>query len=235
MTDEQDPTAVRFPPVEEGDADHEPDVPPSREDEERRDAGTAQGAAAEAGTGTGGETGTGAGASSGEAAAEEPGETAEGEPAEDGKPREKSAEEELQELRERWQRALADLDNLRKRHARELERERTAERMRTASALLPLLDHLEMALEYAESDPASVVDGVKAVRDEAVGTFEKLGFKRDDQTGVPFDPLRHEAVGTVEDDGAEPGTVKQVLRPGYGDGGTQLRPASVTVTSRQEE
>ncbi|RAJ71297.1 molecular chaperone GrpE [Streptomyces sp. Amel2xB2] len=138
------------------------------------------------------------------------------------------------ELRERWQRALADLDNLRKRHVREMERERAVERARTAAALLPLIDHLELALEHAEADPDSIVEGVRAVRDEAVGAFEKLGYPRHDESGVPFDPSRHEAVGTVEDDGADPGLVHEVLRPGYGDGAAQLRPAAVTVTSRQE-
>lgn len=140
----------------------------------------------------------------------------------------------VEELRERWQRALADLDNLRKRHARELERERSVERARTAAALLPLIDHLELALEHAEAGESSVIEGVRAVLDEAVSTFEKLGFPRHDETGVPFDPTRHEAVGTVEDDGAGPGVVREVLRPGYGDGVNQLRPAAVTVTARGE-
>ncbi|WP_344379870.1 nucleotide exchange factor GrpE, partial [Streptomyces rhizosphaericus] len=48
------------------------------------------------------------------------------------------------ELDDRWRRALADLENLRKRHARELERERAAERARTAAALLPVIDNLEL-------------------------------------------------------------------------------------------
>lgn len=138
------------------------------------------------------------------------------------------------ELRDRWQRAMAELDNLRKRHARELERERSAERARTAAALLPLIDHLELALEHAGADESSVIEGVKAVRDEAVGTFEKLGFPRYAETGVPFDPTRHEAVGTVEDDGSGPGVVHEVVRPGYGDGVNQLRPAAVTVTAPRE-
>jgi molecular chaperone GrpE len=49
---------------------------------------------------------------------------------------------------------------------------------------------------------------------------------------VPFDPNRHEVVTVVDDPGVEPGTVVEVLRPGYGDGPAQLRPAAVAV-SRQ--
>ena len=64
--------------------------------------------------------------------------------------------------------------------------------------------------------------------------FEKLGFTRHEETGVPFDPARHEAVNVVEDDGSGPGMVTRVLRPGYGDDGNQLRPAAVTVTAQRE-
>ncbi|MGW3571785.1 nucleotide exchange factor GrpE [Streptomyces sp. NPDC000941] len=139
----------------------------------------------------------------------------------------------LAELEDRWRRALADLDNLRKRHARELERERAAERARTATALLPVIDNLELALSHAEADPATIVEGVKAVRDQAVDALARLGYARQDETGVPFDPARHEVVGVVDDPEAEPGTVVQVLRPGYGDTDNQLRPVAVAVAKRE--
>ncbi|MFE2449181.1 nucleotide exchange factor GrpE [Streptomyces sp. NPDC059426] len=139
----------------------------------------------------------------------------------------------LAELDDRWRRALADLENLRKRHSRELERERAAERARTAAALLPVIDNLELALSHAEADPGSIVEGVKAIRDQAVNTLAQLGYEREAETGVPFDPARHEVVGVVEDPEAEPGTVVQVLRPGYGDPGNQLRPVAVAVAKRE--
>ncbi|MFC8358277.1 nucleotide exchange factor GrpE [Streptomyces griseorubiginosus] len=139
----------------------------------------------------------------------------------------------IQELEDRWRRALADLDNLRKRHARELERERTLERSRTAAAFLPVLDNLELALSHAGADPGPIVAGVRAVRDQAVNVLELLGYPRHAETGVPFDPARHEVVGVVQDPDAAPGTVVEVLRPGYGDGERQLRPAAVTVAKRE--
>ncbi|MEU6548653.1 nucleotide exchange factor GrpE [Streptomyces sp. NPDC046859] len=140
---------------------------------------------------------------------------------------------ELKELEDRWRRALADLDNLRKRHARELERERAGERARTAAAFLPVIDNLELALTHAGSDPGAIVEGVRAVRDQAVSTIERLGYGRHAETGVPFDPSRHEVVGVVQDPDAEPNTVTQVLRPGYGEADRQLRPAAVTVAKRE--
>ncbi|MER5479244.1 nucleotide exchange factor GrpE [Streptomyces sp. NPDC002734] len=148
-------------------------------------------------------------------------------------PSEEEHTAELQELEDRWRRALADLDNLRKRHARELERERAGERSRTAAAFLPVLDNLELALAHAGSDPGAIVEGVRAVRDQAVNVLELLGYPRHAETGVAFDPARHEVVGVVQDSDAPPGTVVAVLRPGYGEGERQLRPAAVTVAKRE--
>ncbi|MFF3560374.1 nucleotide exchange factor GrpE [Streptomyces sp. NPDC002574] len=140
----------------------------------------------------------------------------------------------LEELQDRWRRALADLDNVRKRQARELERERLTERTRTAAAWLPVVDNLELAIVHARSDSSAVLEGVKAVRDQAVDVLRGLGYSRHEETGVPFDPARHEVVGVVDDPAAEPNSVVQVVRPGYGEDGSQLRPASVVVAKRQE-
>ncbi|AQU65244.1 nucleotide exchange factor GrpE [Streptomyces niveus] len=149
-------------------------------------------------------------------------------------PSEPSEPSESSQLRDRWRRALADLDNLRKRHTKELQREREAERARVCTDWLPVLDNLELALAHAEPDAGSVVQGVKAVRDQAVDILHRLGYPRDDETGVPFDPARHEVVTVVDDPGTEPGTVVQCLRPGYGAPGHQLRPMAAVVSKRQE-
>ncbi|MCG5218133.1 nucleotide exchange factor GrpE [Streptosporangium sp. KLBMP 9127] len=138
----------------------------------------------------------------------------------------------LAELEDRWLRAVADLDNLRKRISRDAERLRAEERARVAAAWLPVLDNLELALSHAAGDADAVLDGVRAIRDQAVGVLSKLGYTRHDETGVPFDPTRHEAVATVEREDAEPGTVVEVLRPGYGDTERQLRPAAVVVAKK---
>ncbi|MBV9315122.1 MAG: nucleotide exchange factor GrpE [Pseudonocardia sp.] len=130
-------------------------------------------------------------------------------------------------------RALADLDNLRKRYTRELERQRAAEVGRVASAWLPVLDNLDLALGHADADPATIIEGVRAVRDQALAVLAKLGFSRHDEVGVPFDPARHEVVNVVDDPRAEPGTVVAVLRPGYGTPERQLRPGAVTVAGRR--
>ncbi len=93
---------------------------------------------------------------------------------------------------------------------------------------------MELALAHADSDPQAVVEGVKAIRDQAVQVLSRLGFERHDEVGVPFTPELHEVVSVVAQPDLPSGTVIEVLRPGYGENGQQLRPATVVV-SRPEE
>jgi molecular chaperone GrpE len=126
-------------------------------------------------------------------------------------------------------RALAEADNLRKQRARDIEAARAAARADTVQQLLPVLDNLDRALEHADADPRSIVDGVRAVREQATRLLADLGFARRDDTGQVFDPARHDAVGSRPADGLASGTVAEVVRPAYGDGEHQLRPAQVVV------
>jgi molecular chaperone GrpE len=136
------------------------------------------------------------------------------------------------EMEDRWRRAVAEIDNQRKRVARDLEQRRGEERSRAAAQWLPVLDNLDLALQHAEADPTSIVEGVRAVRDQALAVLSGLGFaRREDDAGAAFDPARHEAVAAVPDAERE-GRVLQVVRPGYGEGDHQLRPASVVVATR---
>jgi molecular chaperone GrpE len=135
----------------------------------------------------------------------------------------------LAQMEDRWRRALADFDNLRKRVARESAQQRDEERAVVAARWLPVLDNLELALQHAAADPASIVPGVQAVHDQAVSVLADLGFPRRSDVNQPFDPSRHEAVATMPDAAAKPGTVLQVVRPGYGTDERPLRPAAVIV------
>jgi molecular chaperone GrpE len=136
------------------------------------------------------------------------------------------------EMEDRWRRAVAEIDNQRKRIARDIEHRRGEEQSRAAAQWLPVLDNLDLALQHAEADPTSIVEGVRAVRDQALAVLSGLGFpRREDDQGAPFDPALHEAVAAVPDAERE-GRVLQVVRPGYGAGDHQLRPASVVVATR---
>ena len=133
---------------------------------------------------------------------------------------------ELEDLRLR---ALADLDNVRKRCAAQVSRAEAEARAAVARQWLPVVDNLDLALAHAEADPASIVEGVRAVRDQAVDVLARLGFPRRDDRGARFDPARHEAVASRPDPGAEADVVAEVVRPAYGEGDHQLRPAQVVV------
>jgi molecular chaperone GrpE len=143
-------------------------------------------------------------------------------------------ENELAELEDRWRRAVADLENLRKRYAKELVRERAAERAKVAASWLQVLDNLERALDHAATDAGPLAQGVRAIRDQAVEVLARLGYPRQDETGVPFDPNRHEVVTLVDEPDQPPGTVVRVLRPGYGEHDAQLRPMAVAVNKPRE-
>jgi molecular chaperone GrpE len=166
--------------------------------------------------------------------------TTEQEPPEQARP-EPTAERVLEQ---RLLRALADLDNLRKRNAREMGRELARERSRLAAAWLPVIDGLDRAVHHGNGQDggpdggqgcAGLVEGVRALRDQAVTIMERLGYPRFEDIGRRFDPVRHEAVGVVADPDAEPMTLVGVVRPGYGTDEQVLRPASVLVAGGPEQ
>jgi molecular chaperone GrpE len=135
----------------------------------------------------------------------------------------------IAELEDARLRALADLDNMRKRCAAQTRRAEEDARAAVARQWLPVIDNLDLALAHATADPAAIVDGVEAVRQQALGVLAGLGFPRRDDRGTRFDPTRHEAVATRPDPDTEADMVAEVVRPGYGEGDHQLRPAQVVV------
>lgn len=124
--------------------------------------------------------------------------------------------------------ALADLDNLRKRFGREVARERLAEGQRVARLWLPILDHLDLALEHSGAEDSAMLEGINSIHDEALAVLAQLGYPRFDDVGEPFDPMRHEAMGTLQIEDQPSGTIVAAVRPGYG-GDVVLRPAGVMV------
>jgi molecular chaperone GrpE len=130
-------------------------------------------------------------------------------------------------------RALADLDNLRKRCAAQVERAAAEAEAAVAADWLPVVDNLDRALEHSQADPDAVIEGVRSVRDQALRVLAGLGYPRRDDVGAMFDPARHDAIAVRNDPGAAAGTVIDVIRPGYGDAGHQLRPAQVVVAKAE--
>jgi molecular chaperone GrpE len=127
------------------------------------------------------------------------------------------------------QRVQADFENYRKRAVRDQERLVAHAHERLVRELLPVLDDLERTLEAAERhEEAALVDGVRLVERSLRKALEKEGLVEIEADGR-FDPHVHEAMLTQAREGAEPGTVVEVLQRGYRVGDKVVRPARVIV------
>ena len=127
------------------------------------------------------------------------------------------------------QRTKADFENYRKRALRDQERLVAHAHERLVRELLPILDDLERALEAAERhEEAALVDGVKLVQKSLRKALEKEGLAEIETDG-PFDPHVHEAMLTQPGNGADSGSVLEVVQRGYRLGDKVVRPARVIV------
>ena len=146
-----------------------------------------------------------------------------------------AADAKVKEAQDRATRVQADWENFRRRTASErlAEKERATEKLVTA--LLPVIDDMERAIDHArtqEMDEAfsQFVDGVEAVHAKMLDVFAHEGVEPIDPKGEAFDPLEHQAVGRVEDADSYEETVHDVYQKGYRMADRVLRAAMVTVT-----
>jgi molecular chaperone GrpE len=131
---------------------------------------------------------------------------------------------------DQYLRAVAELDNIRKRAQRDVENASRYGLERFAAELLPAVDSLELAVENAaRTDVQSLVEGQRATLQLLLKAFERLGIAVVEPRGEPFDPARHEAMLMQESQTAEPNSVLQVVQRGYELNGRLLRPARVIV------
>lgn len=131
---------------------------------------------------------------------------------------------------DRYLRAAADIENLRKRTKRELEDARYDAKTKTLKEMLPVVDNLERAIEHAAASGGNtpIVEGVQLVLRQFQTAFERLEVVAVEAQDRPFDPNLHEAISQQESE-APPGTIVQVLQRGYKIGERLLRPALVVV------
>jgi molecular chaperone GrpE len=142
---------------------------------------------------------------------------------------EPAAEESAPAPDDAYLRLAADFDNYRKRVAREQAELTRRANERLLDELLPVLDDLERALQAAaEHEEAKLEEGVRLVHQSLSGLVQRHGLKEIDTDGA-FDPHVHEAMLAQPGNGAEEGSVLQVLQKGYLLGDKVLRPARVIV------
>jgi molecular chaperone GrpE len=136
------------------------------------------------------------------------------------------------ELDDRYRRALADLDNYRKRSERLADSRVADARDRMLRDWLDAVDSVETALDMTSSD--GELEGLQAVRDQMRSILERQGVQRFGGTGERFDPDRHEAVAARESDSVPDRSIVDVIRAGYMVGDRVLRPARVIVSRRPD-
>jgi molecular chaperone GrpE len=140
------------------------------------------------------------------------------------------AEERAKNHWEQYLRAVADLENVRKRAQRDIEQASRFGLEKFAQELIPVKDSLDLGVENAgRADAAALAEGQAATQRLLVKAFEKLGIVELDPVGEPFDANQHEAMAMQPSSTAEPDSVLAVIQRGYVLNGRLLRPARVIV------
>jgi molecular chaperone GrpE len=146
-------------------------------------------------------------------------------------------EREIADLKDKLLRALAEMENQRKRTERQLADTRDYGIAAFARDVLVVADNMERALaaldaelrEKADAGVKALLDGVELTERELLKVLEKHGVKKFEPQGEKFDPNLHQAMLETSDPSLPAGSVAQVIQPGYMIGERVLRPALVAV------
>jgi len=147
------------------------------------------------------------------------------------------AEERAEAMQDRSLRAVAELDNYRKRMARErMENAKTAA-AEVIESLLPALDNLKIGLSSVKDheNTKDLAQGFEMVGKQIISALEEHGLREMDPEGETFDPHFHDSLSTQPSDGIEEGKVMKTVKAGYMLNDKMLRPASVIVSSGPEK
>lgn len=128
------------------------------------------------------------------------------------------------QLSDKYLRAMAELENSRRRAGLDAESVARSRAMSVAENFLPLVDAIGAALAHSPADK-----GLAALAAAADGALAKTGIVRIEAAGQKLNPQFHNAVSVAENAGAESGVITEELQPGYMFGDTVLRPAMVVV------
>lgn len=139
---------------------------------------------------------------------------------------------ELARMEDRYKRALADLDNYRKRSARELQAGVEQSRESLLRDWLEVVDSVERALQMSHGTPGA--EGLRALLEQMESILARYGVHRIGAAGEQFDPERHEAIEARVTTEAPDRTILEAVRSGWAIGDRMLRPALVIVARRPE-
>ena len=137
------------------------------------------------------------------------------------------------EERERAVRAVAEMENLRRRAAQDVEKAHKFALEKFAAELLPVLDNLERAIELADKESEALkpmIEGVELTLKSMQSSVAKFGLVALDPQNQPFDPNAHQAMSMIENAELAPNTVIAEMQKGYELNGRVIRPAMVMVS-----
>ena len=149
--------------------------------------------------------------------------------------------EEITDLKDQRLRAIAELENFRKRAEKDQSDALKYGISNFAKEIINIRDNIERAQssisEEAKNNEAikSVIEGIDLIAQSVVSTFEKIGIKKIESLNEKFDHNLHQAMLEIEDDDLEPGTIVQELIPGYTLHDRLLRPAMVGVSKKTKK
>jgi molecular chaperone GrpE len=147
-----------------------------------------------------------------------------------------TAEKDKKENWDKYLRAVADLENYRKRAKRDIDDAKADTKARVLKEILPVVDNLEraMAHEAPGDGTGAVLEGIKLVHRQFQTALERVDVTAIEALGHAFDPNLHEAIGQEESD-QPAGTIVKVLQTGYKMGDRLLRPVLVVVAKPRSE
>src|SRR5919108_5200339 len=139
------------------------------------------------------------------------------------------------DYRDQYLRAMAEIDNVRKRARRDVAQAEARGIAKLARELLPALYNFARALDAAEAQPENrdhhLTDGIRLVQNELLSALARVGIEQDSPKGEPFDPHCHEAIAQQPVEGEQSGTIVEVYSQGYHYRDDVLRPAKVVVAA----
>ena len=149
-------------------------------------------------------------------------------------------EAERDEFKDKWRRALAESENVRRRATRDRADAETYGGTRLARDLLSVYDNLERALEAADDSlresAGAFIEGIELTQRELIHAFEKHKIQKvTPEIGEKFDPNRHQAMFEAPIPGAEPNTIIEIMQDGFVISDRLLRPALVGVAKAMPE
>lgn len=146
----------------------------------------------------------------------------------------KDRDKQASEYKDKYLRALAELENYRKRMEKEMEDSRRFAKVDFLVQIIPVLDNLDRAMKEAGGNYDGFFQGIEIICRQLKETLRSMGMTEFSSLGEEFDPARHEAVGMVECDDKPDNSVVEEISKGYVVGGKVVKPARVIVARQKQ-